>query len=77
MREDVLADALYAYSHRTPFQPFTVELVNRVRLVAHHPEVFRIESGMVAYIGPNGTVHMFDPSAVARLVSVALAADAP
>jgi len=76
MREDVLADALYAYSHQTPFRPFTVELVNRVRLVAH-PEVFRIESGVVGYIAPNGTVRMFDPSAVARLVSVALAADEP
>jgi hypothetical protein len=53
----------------TPFRPFTVELVNRARLIARHPEAILMEEELAVFAEPDGTTQLFDATSVARLVT--------
>jgi hypothetical protein len=59
-------------SRQVPFLPFTVELVNGIRIVSKHPEAIRMEEDLAVYTEPDGTAQLFDALSVARFVSQAI-----
>jgi hypothetical protein len=67
MRRDTFEAALRQMCHRVPFQRFTVELVNCVRLIGYHPEVFVQDGDLVSYTDVDGGEQLFDASCVARV----------
>jgi hypothetical protein len=59
---------LRAFQRRTPFQPFTVELVSGFRFQVDHPEALVYRGGTGVYIATDGTPTLFDHEGVNRLV---------
>jgi hypothetical protein len=70
MLAETFATALLAYLSAVPFQRYTIELLNRERLIGYHPECFRLEGDLVEYVEPDGVAQAFDATSVARFVSV-------
>jgi hypothetical protein len=71
-RRETFLEALQRMSRVTPFLPFTVELVNGIRIVSRHPEAIRMEGDLAVYTEPDGTAQLFDTSSVVRFVSQAI-----
>ncbi|MBA4063423.1 MAG: hypothetical protein C0501_06865 [Isosphaera sp.] len=70
MRRDAFLAALRRVCRVVPFKPFTVELVNRTRIVSRHPEAIRVEDGLAVYAEEvAGAYQYFDASSVARVVT--------
>ena len=69
MRRDTFLEAVRRMSRARPFEYFTVELVNGVRLISRHPEAIRMEEDLAVYVEPDGTIQLFDATSVARLVT--------
>lgn len=63
---------LRAYQRRTPFQPFTIELVSGYRFQIDHPEAVVYRSGTGVYVASDGTPTLFDHEGVSRLVGESL-----
>ena len=63
---------LRAFQRRTPFRPFTVELVSGFRLQVDHPEALVFRSGTAVFVAPDGTPTLFDHEGVSRLVGDSL-----
>ena len=56
---------LRGFTQRTPFRPFTVELINGRRFAVEHPEALIIRNGMAVYIAPtDGALTIFDHEGV-------------
>lgn len=73
MRRDTFLTALRRMCRVVPFEPFTVELVNRTRIVSRHPEAVRVEDDLAVFVEElTGAVQFFDADSVARLVSGAV-----
>jgi hypothetical protein len=72
MRRESFLEALMRMSSATPFLPFTVELVNGIRIVSKHPEAIRMEEDLAVFVEPDDTVQLFDALSVARLVAQAI-----
>lgn len=73
MRRDTFAEILGRFNSAQPFLPFTVELINRVRLVSTHPEAIIFWRGdLVVWVETEDTNQYFDATSVARVVSVAI-----
>ena len=52
---------LRGFTQRTPFRPFTVELINGRQFAVEHPEALIIRNGMAVYIAPaDGALSIFD-----------------
>lgn len=50
MRRETFAEALGRFNAAVPFLPFTVELLNGVRLVARHPEAIVLHDDLAVYV---------------------------
>jgi hypothetical protein len=61
--------SLNAFVHRTPFRPFTVELVSGQRIEVNHPEALVFRAGVAMHISPEGVFTLFDHEGVSRLIS--------
>ena len=59
---------LRAFQRRTPFQPFTVVLVNGDRFEVDHPNAFVVRDGMGIYVAPGGIPVLFDHEGVSQFV---------
>lgn len=51
---------LREFQQRTPFQPFTVELVYGERFFIDAPEALALRGGVAVFIDTNGTPTLFD-----------------
>lgn len=56
---------LRGFTQRTPFRPFTVELINGRQFAVEHPEALIMRNGMAVYIAPaDGALTIFDHEGV-------------
>jgi hypothetical protein len=53
---------------RTPFQPFTVALVNADRFEVDHPKSLVWREGAAVYVAPGGIPTIFDHEGVNQLI---------
>jgi len=58
---------LRAFSRRTPFRPYTVELISGTRIQVDHPEALVTRGGVAVYFSPDGEPTLFDHEGVAHL----------
>jgi hypothetical protein len=59
---------LDAFMRRTPFQPFTVALVNGDRFEVDHPKSLVWRDGVAVYVGPGGVPTIFDHEGVNQFI---------
>jgi hypothetical protein len=67
MTSDHFERTLRAFQRRTPFQPFTVELVSGSRIQVDHPEAMVVRSGVGVFVAVDGTPTLFDHEGVAQI----------
>jgi hypothetical protein len=68
MTAETFDRTLRAFQRRTPFQPFTVELVSGYRFQVDHPEALIYRSGVGIHVASDGTITLLDHEGVSRLV---------
>ena len=68
MKSQAFDRTLRAFQRRTPFQPFTVELVSGHRFQVDHPEALVFRGGVAVFIASDGTPTIFDHEGVCELV---------
>ena len=68
MLPENFARTLRAFHRRTPFRPFTAELVSGTRFEVDHPEALIFRGGVAVYLSPEGTPTLFDHESVSRLI---------
>ena len=61
--------SLRGFCQRTPFHPFTVELVSGASFTVDHPEALMYRVGVAVYISPKGALEIFDHESVSRLIA--------
>ena len=66
MTPDNFNRALRAFQRRTPFRPFTIELVSGDRFQVDHPEALVVRAGVAVYIAPTGQPTIFDHEGVSQ-----------
>lgn len=59
---------LRALVRRTPFRPFSVELVSGTRLEVDHPEALVFRGGVAVFVSADGEPTLFDHESVSQLV---------
>jgi hypothetical protein len=57
-----------AFKHRTPYQPFTIAMVNGNRFEIDHPEALALRDGVALFAGPGGVPVIFDYEGVSEVV---------
>jgi hypothetical protein len=67
--------SLRAFQRRTPFQPFTVVLVNGDRLQVNHPEALVTRGGTAVYFAADGEMTLFDHESASQFTSEFTAKD--
>lgn len=60
--------SLRAFVRRTPFKPFTVELVSGGRFEVDHPEDLVVRAGVAVYVNAEGVPTLFDHESVSRFI---------
>jgi hypothetical protein len=60
--------SLCAFQRRSPFQPFSVALVNGDVFQVDHPEALVIRGGIAVFIDAGGVPTLFDHDSVSQLV---------
>ena len=60
--------SLRAFSHRTPFQSFTVELSSGERITVDHLEALVYRGGLAVYVALDGTPTLFDHAGVTQMI---------
>ena len=68
MESEAFERSLRAFSRRTPFQSFHVELASGGRITVDHPEAMVVRAGLAVFIAPDGTPTLFDHQGVSRLI---------
>ena len=64
MKTETFEKTLQGFTERTPFRPFTVELINGRQFAINHPEALVVRSGVAVYIDPDGALVIFDHEGV-------------
>jgi hypothetical protein len=59
--------ALRAFTRRSPFRPFVVELVSGDRFRVGHPEDLTLRGRVAMYVAPNKAGKLFDSESVCQL----------
>jgi hypothetical protein len=59
---------LEAFRSRTPFRPFTVELLNSNRFEVDHREALIYRDGFAVFLSPGGKPILFDHESVVHFV---------
>lgn len=72
MRRETFEVVLGNFNAVRPFQPFTVELLNGVRLVALHPEAIILDGDVAVHIERDLTEQYFDAASVVRVVDLVI-----
>lgn len=68
MQLETFERSLRAFSRRTPFQPYMIELTSGSRFAINHPEAVGFNGGLAVYISPDGAPSLFDHDSVSQLV---------
>ena len=68
MESENFERSLRAFSHRTPFQSFSVELSSGEQITVDHPEALVFRGGLAVYIALDGMPTLFDRMGVTRFV---------
>jgi hypothetical protein len=68
MDRDTFNTAIRAFKNRTPFQPFTLSMVNGERLEVDHPDAVHVHEGLGVFFGPGGVLTILDHEGVARVI---------
>jgi hypothetical protein len=68
MTSDNFQRLLDALANRTPFHPFTVELMGGRRFEVDHARAMVVRDGVAVYIAPGGVPIWFDHEGVAAIV---------
>ena len=68
MEADSFDRTLNAFKRRSPFQPFTVALVNGDRFEVDYPDALVVRDGVAVYIGAGGVPVLFDHEGVSQVV---------
>lgn len=68
MTADHFESLLTALTDRSPFQPFTVELVGGHRFEVDHARAMVVRDGVAVYLLPGGTPVWFDHESVTQIV---------
>ncbi len=67
MLADNFDRSLRAFARRTPFRPFTVELVSGALIQVDHPEALVIRGGIAVFVDSTGVPTILDHEGVSRL----------
>jgi hypothetical protein len=59
---------LRSFQRRTPFRPFTVEIVSGHRIEVDHPEALVLRGGVAVFIASDGTPTPFDHESVSQMI---------
>jgi hypothetical protein len=70
LRRETFEQILRRFNSAEPFEPFTVELVNGIRLISRHPEAIILVGDLAVYVEPDRTEQYFDASSVARIIDL-------
>ena len=57
-----------ALCHRSPFHPFTVEIVGGQRFEIDHPQAMVVRDGVAVFLQPGGVPVWFDHESVSQVV---------
>lgn len=68
MQKETFEKTLKALARRTPFRPFTVELVSGDRVKVDHPEALVLRAGVAVFVGASGVPTLFDHEGVSQLI---------
>jgi hypothetical protein len=68
MTKENFERVLAAFLKRTPFEPFSLELVNGTRLEVNHPEALELSQTLIVCKSTNPIKSVFEYDAVARFV---------
>jgi hypothetical protein len=68
MTLDNFQQLLEAFSKRSPFQPFTIEMVGGRRVEVDHARALVTRDGVAVYIAPGGIPVWFDHESVTAIV---------
>jgi hypothetical protein len=66
-RED-FSNIISVFKHRSPFQPFTVAMVNGDRLEVDHPDALALRDGMALFAAPGNVPVIFDNEGVSQVI---------
>ena len=67
MEPESFERSLRAFTRRSPFVAFSVELTSGGSFPVDHPEALVWRGGLAAYVAPDGTPTLFDHAGVTRL----------
>lgn len=62
-------DSLQTLRQRTPFRPFTIELISGDRFEVDFPDALVVREGIAVYIAPGGVPRLFDHESVSQLIA--------
>ena len=68
MDRDTFYGTIRAFKHRTPFQPFTVAMVNGDRFEVDHPDALAVRGGLALLAAPGNVPVIFDHEGVSEVV---------
>jgi hypothetical protein len=68
MNSDNFQRLLDALANRTPFRPFTVELLGGRRFEVDHARAMVVRDGVAVFLAPGGVPIWFDHEGVAAIV---------
>lgn len=68
MNMEYFERALRAFQRRTPFRPFTVELVSGDRFQVDHPEALVLRDGVAVFVAAGGIPTLFDHEGVCQVI---------
>jgi hypothetical protein len=71
MTTENFEQTLRAFQRRTPFSPFTVELVSGDRFQVDHPEALVLRDGIAVFVAAGGIPTLFDHESVSQLIGEA------
>jgi hypothetical protein len=71
MEKDAFERSLKAFTRRSPFHPFLVELVSGYQLEVDHPEALVFRNSIAVHFNQEGIPTLFDHQGVARMVGTA------
>ena len=69
MPADHFQTTIRACQRRTPFRPFTIELVSGDRVQVDHPEALVIRAGVAVFVNANGAPVIFDHEGVSQVIA--------
>lgn len=69
MTSDHFDDSLQTLRQRTPFRPFTVELISGDRFEVDYPDALVVREGIAVFIAPGGVPRLFDHESISQLIA--------